>query len=255
VKAVELSAIAAFLDELLESASFQDASANGIQVESRADIKKIALAVDACCAAIEGAAAQGCNLLIVHHGLFWGAQQLVLDPHYSRIRALIEADMALYAAHLPLDAHPQLGHNAQIARALGLSRTEPFAIWHGKAIGVQGSLPKAHNRDDLAPVLREKIGASQAYFTFGSDTIQTVGIVAGSATEPDLFREIRKQGLDLFITGEPRHGAFYMARELGLNVFYGGHYQTETFGMRALAAHLQEALKISTVFIDTPCMP
>jgi len=252
---VKLSAIAAFLDELLECAAFHDSSANGIQVETRSDIKKIALAVDACAAAIEGAAAQGCNLLIVHHGLFWGAQQLMLDPHYSRIRALITADMALYAAHLPLDAHPMLGHNAQIARALDLCSTESFAVWHGRAIGVRGSLPRPVHRDELAPILRGKIGASQAFFPFGQETIHTVGIVAGSATEPDLYREIRNQGLDLFITGEPRHGAFYMARELGLNVFYGGHYQTETFGMKALAAYLQEKLNVPTVFIDTPCMP
>ena len=118
---MELLALAAYLDDLLGCASFHDSSANGIQVENRAPINKVALAVDACLEAIEKAAAQNCNLLIVHHGLFWGAQQLMLDPHYSRIRALIEADMALYAAHLPLDAHPQLGHNAQIARALELA--------------------------------------------------------------------------------------------------------------------------------------
>ena len=251
---MELLPFAAYLNELLGCASFHDSSANGIQVENRAPINKVALAVDACLEAIEKAAAQNCNLLIVHHGLFWGAQQLMVDPHYSRIRALIEADMALYAAHLPLDAHPQLGHNAQIAHVLGLCQTEPFAPYHGKAIGVRGSLAAAVSREELKPVLTEKIGPG-AFFTFGPETIQTVGIVAGSATEPDLFRELKNQGIDLFITGEPKHGAWYMARELGLNIFYGGHYQTETFGMKALAAHLRETLNLPAVFIDTPCMP
>ena len=251
---MELLPFAAYLNELLGCASFHDSSANGIQVENRAPINKVALAVDACLEAIEKAAAQDCNLLIVHHGLFWGAQQLMIDPHYSRIRALIEADMALYAVHLPLDAHPQLGHNAQIARALELCQTEPFALYHGKAIGVRGSLTAAASREELKPVLTEKVGTG-AFFTFGPETIQTVGIVAGSATEPDLFREMKNQGIDLFITGEPKHGAWYMARELGLNIFYGGHYQTETFGMKALAAHLRETLNLPAVFIDTPCVP
>lgn len=252
---MELFTIAAYIDELLDCKGFHDSSANGIQVQNRGAVQKIALGVDACLETIQKAAAQNCNLLIVHHGLFWGNQQLALDPHYSRIRALIEADMALYAAHLPLDAHPQLGHNAQIAQALGLLRIEPFAPWHGKAIGIQGALAQPAPRNDLVPFLTGTIGGCQAYFTFGPETVQSIGIVAGSATEQDLFREVKNRGIDLFITGEPKHGARYMARELGLNIFYGGHYQTETFGMKALAAHLREALSMETVFIDTPCTP
>ncbi len=252
---MDLITLAAYLDEVLGCASFHDSSANGIQVENRTIIKKVGLAVDACLEAIEKAASQDCNLLIVHHGLFWGAQQLMVDPHYSRVRALIQADMALYAAHLPLDAHPELGQNAQIACALELCQTEPFAVYHGKAIGVRGCLATAASRQEIKKVLTKKIGPAQAFYMFGPKTIQTVGIVAGSATEPNLFRELRDRGVDLFITGEPRHGAWYMARELGLNIFYGGHYQTETFAMKALAAHLLEELSLPAVFIDTPCMP
>jgi len=255
VNAMELYAIAACLDTLLDCASFQDSSANGIQVENSGTVHRIALGVDACLETIDKAAEQGCDLLIVHHGLFWGSQQLMLSPLYGRIRALMQADMALYAAHLPLDAHPQLGHNARIAGALGLGGTEPFAIWHGKAIGVKGRLAAPVPREQMAALAAETIGHRQAFFTFGPETIRTVGIVAGSATEPDLFRDLKMQGIDLFITGEPRHGAWYMARELGLNIFYGGHYRTETFGMKALAAHLREALNMPAVFIDTPCMP
>ncbi len=252
---MELHAVAAFLDELLERTAFRDASANGVQVENRCAIDKIGLAVDACREAIEKAAAQKCNLLIVHHGLFWGDQQLALDPHYGRIRALIEADMALYAAHLPLDAHPQLGHNAQIACVLGLIRPEPFAPWHGKPIGIRGTLAQPAPLNELAPFLSEKIGGCQGVFTYGPETVQTVAIIAGSATEAALYRELKRKGIDLFISGEPKHGARYMARELGLNVFFGGHYQTETFGMKALAAHLSERLHLPAVFIDTPCDP
>ena len=252
---MELYAIAAYLDELLDCKSFQDSSANGIQVENRSGITKAALAVDACLEAIEKAADQDCNLLIVHHGLFWGAQQLMVDPHYSRVRALVQADMALYAAHLPLDAHPQLGHNAQIARLLALDSTEPFAFYHGKAIGVRGNLASAVPRKKLQHILNEKIGPQQAFFPFGPGTIQTIAIIAGSATDPELFHELKSRGIDLFITGEPKHGAWYMARELGLNIYYGGHYSTETFGMKALAAHLQVTLSLPSIFIETSCMP
>ena len=252
---MELLTLAAYLDELLGCASFHDSSANGIQVENKAAITKVALAVDACLEAIQKAAQQNCNLLIVHHGLFWGAQQLMIEPHYGRIKALIEADMALYTAHLPLDAHPQLGHNACIAHDLGLSRTEPFAHYHGKAIGVRGWLNEPVTRKEIKELLTRTIGGCQAFFTFGPETIQTIGIVAGSATEPELFRSIKNQEIDLFITGEPRHGARYMAEELGLNIFYGGHYQTEAFGMKALAGHLHEQLGLPTGFIDTACTP
>jgi len=252
---MELSTIAAFVDELLDCASFQDASANGIQVENSGLVSKVGLGVDACLETIEKAADQGCNLLIVHHGLFWGFQQLMLEPMYGRIRALMQADMALYAAHLPLDAHPVLGHNARIAAALGLQDTGPFAFWHGKPIGVRGRLEEAVPRARMDALLSETIGCRQAFFTFGPESISTIAVVAGSATEQDLFRELKHCGIDLFITGEPKHGASYMARELGLNIFYGGHYQTETFGMKALAAHLQDSLGVPAVFIDAPCMP
>jgi len=250
---MELLTLADHLNQLLDCASFHDSSANGIQVQNCTAIKKVALSVDACLESIEKAAAQSCNLLIVHHGLFWGAQELILDPLYSRIKALLQADMALYAAHLPLDAHPKLGHNAQIAQTLGLCQTEPFALYHGKAIGTRGNLAEPLPRKSLQAKLAKQIG-QQAFFAFGPETIQTIAIVAGSATEPDLFRELKNERIDLFITGEPKHGAQYMARELGLNIFYGGHYQTETFGMKALAIHLQETLNLPAVFIDTPCM-
>lgn len=252
---MELQTITAWLDRLLDCGSFQDASANGLQVENSGDVHKAALGVDASLETIQKAAAQGCTLLIVHHGLFWGAQQLMLEPFYGRIRALVQADMALYAAHLPLDAHPVLGHNARIAEALGLQKRGPFAFWHGRAIGVKGSLEAPVPREQADTLASEAIGGRQAFFPFGPEKISTIGVVAGSATEQELFRELKLQGIDLFITGEPRHGAQAMARELGLNIFYGGHYRTETFGMKALAAHLQDELALPAVFIDTPCVP
>ncbi|MCP4627335.1 MAG: Nif3-like dinuclear metal center hexameric protein, partial [bacterium] len=190
---------------------------------------------------------------IVHHGLYWGQQQLITDYHYRRVRALIEADMALYAVHLPLDAHPEVGHNSQIAQQMGLVNPEPFAPYQGRPIGIKGRLASPAPCCQVAEQLEAIIGGNRGLLAFGPEQIRTVGIIAGSATEPELFRELQEQSIDLFVSGEPKHGAYYLAQEFGLNVFYGGHYQTETFGMRALGSHLAEHFRIKTEMIESPC--
>lgn len=251
---MELRQITDYLDTYLDIRSFQDDSANGLQVENGRPIEKIGLAVDACHEAICKAGQASCNLLIVHHGLFWGRQQLVTGSHFQRLRALIRADMALYAAHLPLDAHPETGHNRVIAQRLDLDGIEPFALYRGKHIGVKGRL-KAPCRCSEAAALAEKaIGARQGLIRLGPENVSTIAVVAGSATDPELFGELKRAGIDLFITGEPRHGAYHLAQEFGLNIFYGGHYQTETFGLQALGEHLFKLFAIPVVFIDAPCV-
>jgi dinuclear metal center YbgI/SA1388 family protein len=250
---MELKRIIDYIDSYLNIGSFQDESANGLQVENSRDIKKIGLAVDACHEAIYKAGKEGCNLLIVHHGLFWGRQQLIVNNHFHRIRALIMADIALYAVHIPLDAHPEISHNRIIARLLDLDDIEPFAKYHGSYIGIKGHFKQPGSCDQVAVTVEKAIGDCRGFLKFGPEIIHTVAIVAGSATDPDLFKELKSEGIDLFITGEPKHGAYHLAQEFGLNIFYGGHYQTETFGIKALGDHLHELFSIPTVFIDAPC--
>ena len=251
---MELKKVTDYLDNYLDIDAFRDDSANGLQVENSGTVEKIGLAVDACHDAIVKAGSRGCTLLVVHHGLFWGKQELVLDYFYKRIRALIQADVALYAAHLPLDGHPEVGHNIQIARKVGLNNIEPFAQYYGKAIGVKGSLAEPKPLGEVARSLEQAIGKCSTLLQFGPEKINSIGIVSGSATEPDLFKELKLQGIDLFVSGEPKHGAYYLAQEMGLNIFYGGHYLTETFGMKALGEHLEKALSIPDEFIDAPCI-
>ena len=251
---MELKRITDYLDSYLDIRSFQDDSANGLQVENSENVEKIGVAVDACHEAICKAGDEKCDLLIVHHGLFWGRQQLIVDNHFQRIRALVMADMALYAAHLPLDAHLDVGHNRQIAGLLGLTDIEPFALYHGRHIGVKGRLQLPCSCAEAAAGAEKAIGACRALLEFGPEKIHSVAIVAGSATDPELFRELKIAGIDLFITGEPKHGAYHLAQEFGLNIFYGGHYQTETFGMKALGEHLYKLFTIPVVFIDAPCI-
>jgi len=249
---MELKRLVTYLDTYFHINEFHDDAANGLQVENSESVEKIGLAVDACHEAILRAAEEKCNLLIVHHGLFWGKQELIVDHHFQRIRSLIMADMALYAVHLPLDAHPEVGHNIQIAKKIGLINTEPCAQYHGKMIGIQGKFPHTLRLQDAIDKVTDALGSCRHLIAFGGDAIRNVGIVAGSANDAALFKELKMLGIDLFITGEPRHGAYHLAQEFGLNVFYGGHYQTETIGLRALARHVEETFLLPTVFIDAP---
>ena len=251
--AMKLTSLATYLDRLLRINDIVDASANGVQVENSGQVTKIGLAVDACSDAITAAADQRCDLLLVHHGLLWGTEQRITDHIYQRIRRLINADMALYAAHLPLDAHPELGHNRQIARALGISGGDAFAPYHGTAIGWRGELPEPISRADACSLCTRVIGRCDGLLAFGPQHVRSIGIVSGSAVDPALFREIRDSRIDLLITGEAKHGARYLAADFGINVFFGGHYHTETFGLHALGSQISQDTALATVFIDTPC--
>ena len=250
---MKLKKITDYLDEYLEIHTFSDVSANGLQVENSGKITKAGLAVDASLEVIEKAAAENCGLLIVHHGLFWGKQNLILDNHYQRIRSLISADIALYAAHLPLDAHPVVGNNAQIAKTIGLQELKPFALYNGKNIGVMGKLKTKKQIGKAVTVFEKQIGRCNNVLNFGKKEILSVGVVSGSATDIDLFKEVKRLGIDMLITGEPKYEAYYLAQEIGLNIFYGGHYMTETFGVKALGKVLQKKMKIKKVFFDIQC--
>ncbi len=245
--------IVEYLDRYLDIRAFQDASENGLQVENGGAIEKVGVAVDACLQSILMAAQAGCSLLLVHHGLFWGASLPVRSIHYRRLRALIRADMALYAAHLPLDAHPEVGNNILIAERLGLNEKKPFARYGNGCLGVQGVLPSPLPWEDAQEECRREVGPETHLLRFGPDRISSVGIITGSATDPALFEEASTGGIDLLITGEPKQSAYYLAQEFGLNIFYGGHYRTETFGVRALGDHLAERCDIPVEFIDTAC--
>jgi dinuclear metal center YbgI/SA1388 family protein len=252
---MDLEKLTGYLDGYLEIHAFRDDSINGLQIDNNStQVEKIGLAVDACRESIERAVGINCNLLIVHHGLFWGEQKSILNYQYQRIRSLIMGDTALYAAHLPLDAHPEVGNNVQIAKTIGLTSLAPFAEYHGTPIGMKGLMGETRLLSELASGLEKKIGRCTSLLPFGKEKIHSVGIVSGSATDPELFRELKKQEIDLFITGEPKHGAYYLAQELNINVFYGGHYVTETFGVKALGKHLEEKFNISAEFIDAPCI-
>jgi dinuclear metal center YbgI/SA1388 family protein len=247
---VPLNKIVSYCDDLLHTAEVQDCegAANGLQVENRGGVTRIAAAVDASLATVRLAVDAKANLLLVHHGLFWGPSHPWTGKRYELLKVLLDADLAVYSSHLPLDAHPKLGNNAQLSRALGFTKLKPFFFSHGRQIGFQAE--KRIRREDLAKALKRATGAAPRVIPGGPPVCRRIGVVTGGAGGD--LKLAAAEGVDTFITGEGPHWTYALAEELGLNVIYGGHYATETFGVKALAAHLARRFKLSWVFVDHP---
>ena len=225
-----------------------DGAANGLQVENRGQVSRIAAAVDATHATVRLAIEQGADLLIVHHGLFWGPSHPWTGKRYELIRTLLENNLAIYSSHLPLDLHPELGNNVQLAGALGLRKLGPFFTEKGQAIGLRTSVKIT--REKLEQKLAGVLGGGVRVIPGGLEICRRIGIVTGGAGSH--LKLAAEEGVDTFITGEGPHWTYGMAEELGINVFYGGHYATETFGVKALSKYLSNKFKVPWAFIDHP---
>lgn len=251
-----------YFRKLLPIADFDnyDASQNGLQVASSdKPIKKVAFAVDACLENFQKAIQLKADVLFVHHGLFWGKPLTVTGQHYARIKELIQNDLALYAVHLPLDADTTYGNNAGLARNLKLENIQAFGFYKGIRIGMKGEIPKSQKCDvtkngitidELISKLFPCGEKAKTILPFGKKLIKTVGIVSGGASG-NLIDAIA-ENLDCFITGEIKHETYHEALEHEINVVAGGHYQTETVGVKLLCEKFHEDTKIETVFIHTP---
>ena len=248
---MERMALTDYLDEYLRVEEIEDKSQNGLQIEGPSEVTKVAFAVDGCQASFDRAVEEGVELLIVHHGLFWEDSPLLVGPHFQRVRALIEGGCGLYAVHLPLDMHPSVGHNAEMVRLLGLEDREPFGNYHGIEIGFAGRLDKPLDVPGLIGRMVDAIGRPPIrVLDYGPKEIERVGCVSGGAAS--LVDQVADAGLDAYITGETSHTSFHQVVERQLNVLFGGHYATETLGLRALARHIEEAFDLETIFLDIP---
>jgi len=242
-------------DERLGCADYADVdpSANGLQVGSgEADVERVALAVDAAEATIGTAIQRDADLLVVHHGLSWGGIERVTGRDYRRIAPLIENDVALYAAHLPLDGHQELGNAAGVADLLDLDEREPFGGMGPVHIGQRGMASDPFDRDGLAAMLDDHLdtgGREVQVLDFGPETVEDVAIVTGSGV--DWLDEAVEAGADALITGEGKQQVYHEAREAGISVYLAGHYATETFGVRALGEQAEE-WGVETTFVDHP---
>lgn len=245
-----LSNVVPWLDRNLRLAEVGDypGAWNGLQVENSGPVKMVAAAVDACEAVIGEAVAEGATLLLVHHGLFWPGVQPVTGAVYRKLKLALANDLAIYSAHLPLDLHPRLGNNALLCRALGFRRCEPFFATKGQPIGLKtrATIPL----HALAARLERVLGSAPHLAPGGPAITRCIGVVTGGAGGE--IAQAVAEGVDTFITGEGPHHSYTLAEELGANLFYAGHYATETFGVKALAQAVSRRFRVPWRFIDHP---
>lgn len=239
-----------YLDRRLEIAGIEDDSCNGLQVAGRERVSAVALAVDASLESYRRAVSARCQMLIVHHGLIWKGITAVRGRTLRHLRCLLDHELNLYGAHLPLDLHPEIGHNIRLARELGLSSIRPFGQYRGRTIGFTGRLAKAIPREELAARLAPPSGDGPALLATGKPLVRTIGIVSGGGGKA--LSEAAALGLDCFLTGEKSYANLVEAGEEGINVIYLGHYRSETPGLLALAGEIRSRFGLRTVFLDLP---
>ncbi len=245
-----LAEIVRYADELLRLPEIEDYpnALNGLQIENDGSVSKIGAAVDASGATFQMASKREIDLLVVHHGFFWPGLQPLTGSSGRALRLAFSRNLALYSAHLPLDFHPQFGNNALLAAALGLEKTEPFLRVKGRSIGLRAETNL--RRDELLAKLEESLGGPVRCIGAGPMEVRRVGLVTGGAGGE--IYGAAQEGIDSYITGEAPHWAAVAAEELGINLFLGGHYATETFGVKALAAELAQKFAVPWEFLDHP---
>ena len=247
---VELKTVVEFLEKELNTKAIPDypGAHNGLQLENGGVVSRVACAVDASLPVIQKAVLAGADLLVVHHGLFWQGVRPLTGPMFEKFKTAMDAGLAIYSSHIPLDVHPELGNNVRLSRALGLGDGEPFFDWKGIQLGrrsrFEGSLGELKTRIEKA------VGGS--VLLRGEEDVPAgeVGIITGGAGSE--VEAMAGEGLNTFVTGEGPHWSHPLAEELNLSVCYAGHYSTETFGVRALADLLQEHFGLDHCFVDHP---
>jgi dinuclear metal center YbgI/SA1388 family protein len=225
-----------------------DGALNGLQVENKRAITRVAAGVDATLETAKLAVDAGADLLVVHHGLFWSVRQPWTGSNYRLFEYLVRNNLAVYSAHLPLDLHPKLGNNALLCRALGLAKLQPFFFQKNQHLGFKTTRPIS--RAELATRLARAVGGPVRILPGGSRSCRNIGVVTGGAGSE--LKTAAQEGVDTFITGEGPHWTYALAEELGINVLYGGHYATETFGVKALCAEISKHFKIPWSFLHHP---
>jgi dinuclear metal center YbgI/SA1388 family protein len=243
--------IIAYLDELLDAPAFDDYGPNGLQVVGAAEVEKVVTGVSAHLELFQRAAQEGAQLVLCHHGMLWNKQPLQVDSQRrARLEALFAADMSLAAYHLPLDAHPEVGNNALICELLGLDLGQGFGAHGGRTIGFLGHAAEPLGRDELAERCRSVFEREPLVFDYGPDPLRSVAIMSGGAASS--LAEAADLGADAFITGEPSEPAMADARERGITFVAGGHWATETFGVRRLGDLLADRFGVQHRFVAVP---
>jgi dinuclear metal center YbgI/SA1388 family protein len=239
-----------YLAEYLDTDGFVDYCPNGLQVEGRAEVERLAMGVTASVATIRGAIERGADALVVHHGIIWkGVNPTYTGGYRERVRLLLEADLNLYGFHLPLDAHPEVGNSVRLAATLDLTDCEPFGEYEGRTVGTIAQAGGI-GLEELVSRVRERLGREPIAVDGGPKEIHRVGIITGGAQSE--FRQAITHGLDAYITGEASERNFHEAKEEGVHFISAGHHATETWGVRALGEHLSQRFGLEATFVDVP---
>lgn len=245
----DLQEIVTFLDRELKTAEIRDypGALNGLQLENNGTVNRVISAVDASLSVIQEAA-KGGGLLLVHHGMFWQGAQKITGPYFQKLKAAIDGNLAIYSSHLPLDFHPEIGNNILLARAIGLKSIQPILPKDGFASAVAGEW--GGTRNDLEKAIENAVGRPLQICACGSETPGKVAVMTGGAGSE--VGKIAELGIDSFVTGEGPHWSFIEAEERNMNVFYAGHYATETFGVKALGSLIAEKFGLEARFLNRP---
>lgn len=246
----KLKTICTYLEKHLKLGTIPDYpnALNGLQLENGGEVKKIIAAVDACLPVVQEAVEQKADLLLVHHGMFWQGAQKIEGSQYEKLKLAMENRLAIYSAHIPLDVHPVSGNNVLLAKAIGLKNLKPFFEWQGIQLGLRST--SRMSRDVLVDRVKKAVGGEVHLCPGGPKQVSKVGVITGGAGAE--IYAAAAEGIDTFITGEGPHWSYTSAEELGVNVIYGGHYATETFGVKALTKHLAAKYSLKWDFIDHP---
>jgi len=250
---MKLSEFTNKMSEILDIKAFEgaDSSDNGLQVgDLDADIRKVAFSVDASLASITEAAKLKADLLFVHHGLLWGRSIRITGRHYDRVKALLDNKLALFACHLPLDANMKYGNNARMAMKLGLRDIGPFGLFHGVSVGVKGTFPSPMTADEITKKLGVRTNPTNFTINGGDKKFRTVAIVSGGGAF-DVYQAMDEK-LDLLITGESSYTTINDCNEAGMSMLCLGHYETETFGVKAVMEMVGQEMGLETCFVDLP---
>lgn len=247
---VLLDDVVAFLDRELKTSSISDypGAMNGLQLANAGRIGRVVAAVDASLSVVEAAAEGGPGLLIVHHGMFWQGPRPVIGALYKKLKIAMDAGLAIYSSHLPLDVHPEWGNNILMARAIHLENPEPFLEHKGLSIGLRGTW--SGSRDELVGCVARAVGGPIHICPGGPEQVHSIGLVTGGAGAE--VEKVAESGVDTFITGEGPHWSFPLAEELGINALFAGHYATETFGVQAIANVIARNFLLPASFVDRP---
>jgi dinuclear metal center YbgI/SA1388 family protein len=249
---IKLESLVEYLDACLGAADHPDypAAYNGLQASGPETVSRVVAAVDASMAVVQEAVERKADLLLVHHGLFWGGAAPWTGARFRKLRALVEGGLAVYSCHLPLDGHPEFGNAALVARGLGLTEVSAFGAFQGARIGCKGLLPERMTAEQLTRRMGRVVGRDVHLIPGGPSLVERVGIVTGGGAS--FLQEAAVAGLDALLTGEGPHHTHADAMEAGIHVLLGGHYATETFGVRALAEHVGERFGLEWAFLDHP---